>query len=57
MVVPGASERLDDEKGKEKELGMSPKRALLSNFSFTLSHYIKHIEKTVKTRELVATAR
>lgn len=34
-----------------KGLEMSPKRALLSRFSFTLSHYIKHIEKTIKTRD------
>lgn len=44
-------------KEKGKGLGMSPKRALLSHFSFTLSHYIKHIEKTIKTHELVITVR
>lgn len=40
-------------KEKEKGLGMSPKRAFLSAFSFTLLHYIKHIEETIKTCELV----
>lgn len=42
---------------KEKGLGMSPKRALLSAFGFTLLHYIKHIEETIETRELLTTVR
>lgn len=44
MVVPGASERLNDE--ERKGLGMSPKRALLDAFCFPLLYYIKHIEKS-----------
>jgi len=57
VVVPGVSERLNDEKGKRKGPGMSPKRAFLSAFSFTLLHCIRSIEETIKTHELVAKVR
>lgn len=44
-------------KEKEKGFRMSPKRALLSAFGFTLLHYIKHIEETIKIHELVTKVR